>query len=209
MRIWIIKKRTLIIGALAALLLIAALVLVLVLAARPAPAAESASMAVLEEYERVVVPAKERALPVYAVERADKRIALTVDAAWEADKTDFILDTLKKYDIKATFFLCGVWVHAYPEQVKSIYNQGHEIGNHSLTHPHMNTLSAKDVQAEIAKLDDEIEAITGSRCTLFRAPYGEYNDTVIKAVREIGYEPIQWNIDTMGRGWKTKDSFPL
>ena len=86
------------------------------------------------------------------------------------------------------------------EQWRGAYDAGHEIGNHSLTHPHMNKLDAAGVQAELTKLDDEIEAIIGKRCTLFRAPFGEYNDTVILAAREAGYEVVQWNIDTID--WK-------
>lgn len=198
MRMIIIKKRTLLIAGAVALVLIAAIVW---LCTRPhaetSPSAAAMQVATVEEYELNVLAGKQRALPVYSVARTDKAIALTIDAAWEDDKTKFILDTLDKHGVKATFFLCGVWVEAYPEQVKAIAAGGHVIGNHSLTHPHMNELSASAVQKEISDLDDRIEALTGSRCTLFRAPYGEYNDTVINAVREIGYEPIQWNLDTI------------
>lgn len=195
MRIVVIKKRSLIIAGIALLLLAAVIVLLVCL---PSDAtATMARMAQVEEYELNVLAGKKRELPIYSVERPDKRIALTIDAAWEDDKTDFILETLDKYEIKATFFLCGVWVEAYPEHVKAIAEHGHEIGNHSLTHPHMNKLGAEQVQQEISKLDDQIEALTGKRCTKFRAPYGEYNDTVIRAVREIGYEPIQWDVDTI------------
>ena len=151
----------------------------------------------MNEYELNVLAAQHRELPVYSVERSDKSIALTIDAAWEDDKTAFILKTLEQYDVKATFFLCGIWVSTYPEDVKAIAAAGHEIGNHSKTHPHMNALSAAQIQKEIKTLDDEIEQLTGKRCTLFRAPYGEYNDTVIRTVREFGYEPIQWNLDTV------------
>lgn len=205
MRIVVIKKRSLIIAGIALLLLAAVIVLLVCL---PSDAtATMARMAQVEEYELNVLAGKKRELPIYSVERPDKRIALTIDAAWEDDKTDFILETLDKYEIKATFFLCGVWVEAYPEHVKAIAEHGHEIGNHSLTHPHMNKLSAEQVQQEISKLDDQIEALTGKRCTKFRAPYGEYNDTVIRAVREIGYEPIQWDVDTIdaeGMTWYKK-----
>jgi len=158
----------------------------------------------IAEYELNVLAGKKRELPVYSVDRADKKIALTIDAAWEDDKTQFILETLERYDIKATFFLCGVWVEAYPDQVRAIAEKGHEIGNHSLTHPHMSKLSSAEIQKELTELDDQIESLTGKRCTLFRAPFGEYNDTVITAVRDIGYEPIQWNIDTVD--WKEERS---
>ncbi len=202
MRIVIIKKRTLLIAAAILAVLIAAVVLFFCL--RDASSVATVTQAGVAEYELNVLPGKSRELPVYYVERTDHKIALTIDAAWESDKTEFILKTLKKYDAKATFFLCGVWVEAYPDFVKQIAQAGHEIGNHSLTHPHMNKLDATQVQTEISKLDDEIEALTGKRCTLFRAPFGEYNDTVIKAVREIGYEPVQWNLDTID--WKESRS---
>lgn len=205
MRCIIVKRRTLLI---AAAIIIAAIALTVWLCTRPrgeaAPSAPAMQRQAIEEYELNVLAGKQRALPVYSVARADKAIALTIDAAWEDDKTKFILDTLKKHDVKATFFLCGVWVEAYPEQVKAIAAGGHVIGNHSLSHPHMNELTASAVQKEIADLDDKIEALTGARTTLFRAPYGEYNDTVINAVREIGYEPIQWNLDTID--WKPERS---
>ena len=197
MRVIIVKKKTLILAAAVVAMVIAGIIIVCVAAAGGESAAPTMQMQQIEEYELNVLAGKQRELPVYYVERTDKAIALTIDAAWEDDKTAFILDTLKQHDIKATFFLCGVWVEAYPEQVKAIAEQGHEIGNHSLTHPHMNKLDAAAIQKEISDLDDKIEALTGKRCTLFRAPYGEYNDTVIKAVRDFGYEPIQWNLDTV------------
>ncbi len=203
MRVWIIRKRTLILAAVILLILILAVVALLAVN-RPNRASPSVSGSIMNEYELNVLAAQHRELPVYSVERSDKSIALTIDAAWEDDKTAFILKTLDHYDVKATFFLCGIWVSTYPEDVKAIAAAGHEIGNHSKTHPHMNALSAAQIQKEIKTLDDEIEQLTGKRCTLFRAPYGEYNDTVIRTVREFGYEPIQWNLDTVD--WREERS---
>lgn len=204
MRIVVVKKKSLLLAMLGILLLAIAVVAAILLMKNGGIATTMARMAHVEEYELNVLAGKKRELPVYSVERPDKKIALTIDAAWEDDKTDFILETLDKYGIKATFFLCGVWVDAYPEHVKAIAEKGHEIGNHSLTHPHMNKLSAGQIEDEISKLDDRIEALTGKRCTKFRAPYGEYNDTVIKTVRDFGYEPIQWDVDTID--WKQERS---
>ena len=158
------------------------------------------TIATIDSYELNAIPVMSRLVPVYRVARDDKVIALTIDAAWSADKTKFILDTLDRYGIKATFFLCGVWVKAYPETVKEIAVRGHEIGNHSMTHPHMNRISAEEIKKELSTLDDEIEALTGHRSALFRAPFGEYNDTVVSTVRDMGYEIVQWNIDTVD--WK-------
>ncbi len=111
----------------------------------------SAAGSGVEQYELEVLAGLMKELPVYSVSRSDKRIALTIDAAWEDDKTDFILDTLKEYDIKATFFLCGFWVNDYPDKVKAISDAGHEIGNHSLTHPHMSKLSPEQMKSELSQ----------------------------------------------------------
>lgn len=199
MRIMVIRKRTLIIAGVIVAAVILGVVIALMSMGRE-DAAPTMSAEAIAEYELNVLAGKQRELPVYCVERSDPLLALTIDAAWDDDKTEFILKTLAQHDIKATFFLCGVWVNAYPDYVKRIAEEGHEIGNHSKSHPHMNQLDAAGVQEEIRTLDDEIETLTGKRCTLFRAPFGEYNDTVIRAVREIGYEPIQWNLDTID--WK-------
>ena len=166
--------------------------------------AAKSTVSAVEEYEATVLAGFKKELPVYSVDRSDKRIALTIDAAWDADKTPFILETLAKYNVKATFFLCGVWVKAYPDQVKAIFDAGHTIGNHSLSHPHMTKISQDAVEKEISSLDDLIEKITGQRTVLFRAPFGEYNDDVILTVRSTGHEPIQWDIDTID--WKPERS---
>lgn len=70
------------------------------------------------------------------------------------------------------------------------------MGNHSATHPHMNELNAADIKEELTEFDDLMEKLVGKRCKTFRAPYGEYNDTVITTVRDMGYTPVQWSIDT-------------
>lgn len=158
----------------------------------------------IEAYELTVSTANKKELPIYSVDRNDKKIAITVDAAWEDDKTPFILETLAKYDAKATFFLCGFWIDKYPEMVKSIHDAGHEIGNHSSTHPHMNSQTSAEITQELKQYDDKLEKITGCRSTLFRAPYGEYNDNVVLTVRGMGYEVIQWSIDTID--WREERS---
>ena len=93
-----------------------------------------------------------------------------------------------------------MWVKQYPDYVKEIARRGHEIGNHSLTHPHMSRMDSIAIQKELSDLDDMLQELTGKRSTLFRAPFGEYNDTVIKAAHEAGYEVIQWSRDTVD--WK-------
>lgn len=199
MKVIVISKR-LWIGILICLLLLGIGIAVYVSVQKPSEQQTAPTMAAIDAYELNAIPVMSRLVPVYRVARDDKTIALTIDAAWSADKTPFILDTLDKYGIKATFFLCGVWVKAYPDMVKEIAARGHEIGNHSMTHPHMNRISAEEIRTELSSLDDEIEKLTGNRTKLFRAPFGEYNDTVVSTVRDMGYEVVQWNIDTVD--WK-------
>ena len=146
----------------------------------------------------------ERELPVYSVERDGKFVSLSFDAAWGNEDTQMLIDILAKYNVKATFFVVGEWVDKYPESVKALHDAGHEVMNHSDAHPHMAKLTAKQIIDEVNRCSDKIEAVTGVRPTLFRCPYGEYDDRVIKTVREAGYEVIQWNIDTVD--WKPERS---
>lgn len=93
--------------------------------------------------------------------------------------------------------MVGEWIEKYPEAAGKIHEAGHEIASHSDTHPHVNNLSYEKNIEEIEKSNDKIEKITGKRTTIYRAPYGEYNDTVIKAAQDKGYRTIQWDLDTL------------
>ena len=136
-------------------------------------------------------------LPIYNVKTDEKKIAFTMNCAWNADDIDSILETLKNNNVHITFFMVGEWVDKYPEAAKKIYEAGHEIGSHSNTHPHVNKLSAEKNLEEIKLSVNKIEQITGQKTKIYRAPYGEYNDTVIKTAQENGYYTIQWNLDTL------------
>lgn len=192
MRIFVITKRTLIIAAIVLAVIVTGIILLLSFSP---DAAVASSSAVVEEYEREVLAGRKKEVPVYSVDRTDRKIALTIDAAWEDDKTPFILETLDRYKVKATFFLCGFWAEKYPDNVKAIHAAGHELGNHTATHPHMNQLSKKQIQKELDDFEDLMVKLIGQKTTIFRPPYGEYNDTVILTVREMGYEVIQWDLD--------------
>lgn len=124
-------------------------------------------------------------------------------SAFEDDKTDFILDTLRQYDVKATFFLCGFWAEKYPDKVRAIIADGHVIGNHSATHPHMAGMQGGAIEKELAAFEKIVEPLIGKRTTLFRAPYGEYNDNVVLTARNAGYEVVQWDVDTVDTVWMT------
>ncbi|MBM6870634.1 polysaccharide deacetylase family protein [Pseudoflavonifractor phocaeensis] len=141
-----------------------------------------------------------RQLPIYCVQRDQKMISISFDAAWGNEDTQQLIDILEQYQVKATFFVVGQWVDKYPESVKALADAGHEVMNHSDTHPHMNQMSREELIADVEACNDKIEAVTGIRPTLIRPPYGEYNDTVISAIRSIGMEPIQWDVDSLD--WK-------
>jgi len=139
----------------------------------------------------------QKLLPIYNVQTNEKKVAFTMNCAWNADDIDSILKTLEENHTKITFFMVGDWIEKYPEEVKKIHEAGHEIASHSDTHPHVNNLSYEENVNEIEKSNDKIEKITGNRTSIYRTPYGEYNDTVIKAANDNGYYTIQWNLDTL------------
>lgn len=124
----------------------------------------------------------------------------TAASPWGNEDTQQLIDILAKYNVKVTFFVVGEWVDKYPESVKALSDAGHEVMNHSNDHAHFNSLSAEEIAANINACSDKIEAVTGVRPTLFRPPYGEYDDHVITAVRGMGIEPIQWDVDSLD--WK-------
>ena len=136
-------------------------------------------------------------LPVYKVDTKDKKVALTLNCAWNDSDIDSILQTLKDNDCKVTFFMVGDWVKKYPEAAKKIKDAGHEIGTHSNTHPHANNLDYEKNASELRESAKIIKETTGVDIKLYRTPYGEYNDTVIKVANENGYIPIQWSLDTL------------
>lgn len=144
--------------------------------------------------------AAQRQLPIYCVQRDQKMIAISFDAAWGNEDTQNLIDILGKHQIKATFFVVGEWVDKYPESVKALSDAGHEVMNHSNTHAHMTKLSREEIVADINACNDKIEAVTGVRPTLIRPPYGEYDDNVVTAIRGMGMEPIQWDVDSLD--WK-------
>lgn len=141
-----------------------------------------------------------RQLPIYCVQKDQKEVAISFDAAWGNEDTQQLIDTLAKYNVKATFFVVGEWVDKYPESVKALSDAGHEVMNHSNDHAHMTKLSQEEIVADVNACNDKIEAVTGVRPTLIRPPYGEYDDNVVTAIRSLGMEPIQWDVDSLD--WK-------
>lgn len=142
----------------------------------------------------------ERELPVYSVERDGKFVSLSFDAAWGNEDTQELIDILNKYNIHATFFVVGQWADKYPESVKALSDAGNEVMSHSDDHAHFAQLTAEEIRSNISASNEKIKKITGTEPTLFRCPYGEYNDTVISTVNSMGMSAIQWDVDSLD--WK-------
>lgn len=148
----------------------------------------------------VGVSAAKRELPVYCVQQDEKIVALSFDAAWGNEDTQTLIDILDQYGVKTTFFVVGDWVDKYPESVRALAEAGNEVMNHSSSHAHFSALSTSEITADITACNDMIEAITGVRPTLFRCPYGEYDDHVINAVGSLNMTAVQWDVDSLD--WK-------
>jgi polysaccharide deacetylase family sporulation protein PdaB len=151
-------------------------------------------------YASVYFNSAMRKIPVYYVATDKKQVAISFDAAWGADKTEKIIEICNEYNVKATFFLVGMWVKKYPEMVKKIYQNGFEIGTHSNTHPDMTKLSASDQKLELSTSINLIKDITGQDVKIFRPPYGAYNDALITTAQSLGLTTIQWDVDSLD--WK-------
>ena len=181
MKIWVIKKSTGLIYMTVFMLFI--------------------GLVCLGRTQTMMVAGADRDLPIYCVDKGEEKVvSISFDAAWGAEDTMQLIDILNQYDVKATFFVVGSWVDEFPDAVKALSEAGHEIMNHSNSHPHMTRISKEKMKAEVEKCNEKIAAITGKIPDLFRAPYGDYNNDVIQAVRECGCYPIQWSVDSLD--WK-------
>ena len=150
--------------------------------------------------QAVQASAKVRDLPIYRVQTDEKKIAISFDAAWGNEQTQSLIDILKQYNVKTTFFVVGAWVDKYPESVKALVAAGHEVCNHSDTHPHMPKLSQQQMTDQINACSEKIKSVAGVSPVLFRPPYGDYNNTVVRTVNGLNMYPIQWDVDSLD--WK-------
>ena len=143
---------------------------------------------------------EERKLPIYCVDRNDKKIALSFDAAWGAEDFEQIMGILDKHKVKVTFFMTGSWVEDNEECVKKLADKGHDLGNHSQHHYDMTSLSREDMKKEIEEVHNKVKEIADYDMNLFRPPYGAYNDELIEVVAEEKYYALQWSVDSLD--WK-------
>jgi len=138
--------------------------------------------------------------PIFHGNAAEPKVALACNVFWGEEFLPDMLSTLAENDTKITFFIGGSWAKRYPDVLKDISLKGHELGNHSYSHPHPNSLSKEKNKEQITRTEDLVRELTGVKTDLYAPPYGEYNETVLYAAQEIGYRTIMWSIDTID--WK-------
>jgi peptidoglycan/xylan/chitin deacetylase (PgdA/CDA1 family) len=125
-------------------------------------------------------------------------VALTLDAGAGSAPVPSILATLRERDVQITFFLTGNWIQENPDLARQIVADGHEIANHSLSHPDFTTLSDAQIIEELAVTEALMQETTGvSTRPFFRPPYGAYNERVLLTVANEGYLPIYWTLDSL------------
>jgi len=145
--------------------------------------------------------AKESAITFSSVHVNGPYVAMTFDDGPSATLTPKLLDLLAAHHIKATFFVIGENVAEHPEIVARAAREGHEIGNHSWSHPNFAKMSQENVRSQMQRTDDAIKSATGKRPTLLRPPYGSITDREKRWIHaEFGYDIILWDVDPLD--WK-------
>lgn len=155
----------------------------------------------------ITAGAEEELIPIYCVDRGDNKIAITFDCAWGNSNTDELLKILSDANAKATFFVTGEFCDNYPDDVKKFYDAGHSVQNHSDLHPHVKGMNINDLIADTRECSRKIKMITGEEPTLYRAPYGEYDNTVMSTIEGMGLKVIQWSVETLDRDGKHPEGY--
>lgn len=144
---------------------------------------------------------EEKGYVLWEIKTDEKVIALTFDDGPHPTYTPQVLDLLKKYDAKATFFVIGERAEKYPEVVSRIGEENHEIANHTYTHPL--SISPAKLKEELKKTNDIIHDITGTSPIFYRPVGGQYNDKIINTAINEGYKVIMWSWHQDTEDWKT------
>ena len=154
----------------------------------------------ISSYSTVSGNVNGKEMPICSVEMKEKKVALTFDAAWGNEDTTRILEILEKHHVQATFFMTGDWVEKYPKEVLAIKEAGHDLANHSETHRSMIGLGKEEVKQEVLSVHEKVLELAEVEMRLFRVPYDNYDDDVIRGIQACGYYPIQWSVNSLD--WK-------
>lgn len=123
-----------------------------------------------------------------------RQLALTFDDGPNDPHTQRLLDILARHNVHATFFLIGRYVRQRPDIVRAIANAGHAIGNHTFTHPLLIFKSAAEIRRQLSDCRAAIHDAVGEHSNLFRPPFGGRRPAVLRIARELGLEPVMWNV---------------
>lgn len=151
-------------------------------------------------YQQQIIPTEAKKYAIYKVETDKKVAALTFDISWGTEVPGPVLDTLKKYNVKSTFFISGPWAAKHSEFPKRIVAEGHEIASHGEEHVNLSEYSKEEVKKNIMTAHQKIKEVTGVEPKLIRTPNGDWNNMVITTAEELNYKVIQWSADSLD--WK-------
>lgn len=139
-------------------------------------------------------------MAIAKVKTEDKVCALTFDISWGDKYSPSILDTLKKNNVRATFFIMGPWSVKYPDIARRIAMEGHEVGSHGYKHENYGEKTAEWVRGDIQKAHKQIQEVTGKEAALLRPPNGHYSKQSLQVTEELNYRTIIWDADSLD--WK-------
>lgn len=138
-----------------------------------------------------------RLYPVYQVATTEKVAALTFDISWGTKTPAPVVEILRQKGLRCTFFLSGPWVLNHPELARLIRDNGHEIGTHGHRHVNYSSLAPGDLVEQLRLAQQSLEQVLGVKARLIRTPNGDYDDLVVRTLKEQGFEVIQWSVDSL------------
>ena len=188
MRIFVMKKSTLIKAAVFVLLIVGAVLY---------------TQFMMQDTNEVFSTKDREQMPVCSVDTDVKEIALTIDTAFGNDKTQALLDILDEYNVKATFFVVGMWAQENPELMQKIIESGHEVQNHSMDHARYPDLKVEEILSDAQEAQTLLNEETGKNANIIRLPFGAFDDKTIKILMDNDFIPVKWSVD--GEDWKSDD----